>query len=119
MKKLLLATVFALSAFGRAHAGDVTENEKTGCQLLGMAVELRFENLANWETQCPKLKKTASDGVICVITTIMMRNRMRGLGDMDAPPIEVRKTAVKGCLMLTHDISDDQAEILANKVIQK
>lgn len=116
MKKLLLATVFALSVFGQAHAGEVSENEKGGCQMLGIATELRIENVAQWAISCPKLKaKIGSDGELCTVSTIVTRNRIRGLGDMETPPIEVRKTVLKGCLMLTKDVSADEAEALIVK----
>jgi hypothetical protein len=133
MNKLLAAAAL-VAVMTPAHAEFGSTNAEKGCTILSINVATKVEDLPFTTTEkCARMKASTLDAVrgkdaskaegspwfACTITSLMTRNRIRGVPDFDPPPLEVRKNITKACLMIMNDIDEDRATYLVNKTMKE
>ena len=117
MKAILACMIVAVTLSTAAHADpQLSDNEQAGCMVLALNVVMRMEEVDEWGKSCSQLRAAMKDPAMCAAGTIMARNRVRGLGDFEVAPIEVRKHVVKGCLMLMLNVTESEAEFMTQKM---
>jgi hypothetical protein len=127
MKRLLKPLVVAVlltATLLPARAEFGSTNAEKGCTILSLNVGARIDDMP-WMTSetCAKMRasynrraKETDNWMDCVITMLMTRNRVRGLPDVDKPPLDVRKNVLKGCVMAISDYDEKSAEYITGAV---
>jgi len=132
--KPLAVAAMLTAAVAPAHAEFGDTNMEKGCIILSLQVDTRIEQ-ASWRTSssCAKLKADTLDAVkgkdpksmggsawfACTLTSLMARNRVRGIPDLDPASVEVRRNITKACMMIMNDVDEDKATYVVTRGIKE